>query len=168
MTLKFVNYNLKLNKLTIHLSIEMKILFVFIFALFCLTSIQCSFDPSWQDCSRKSEEWPSWQTTNLTLDKSPVPGQNSTATICMLNPGILTFETEEVQAYSPSYINVYFFDDVALPPGQSHCWNITFPIPEKVPQNLTVQILFRDTWFYFGCGQLNLNFTSSEEKFLSF
>jgi len=154
----------------------MKTFLIFILALFCFTSIQCSFEPSWQDCSTPCEVWPPLQTLNITLDQRPVPGQNSTATICMINPAPFAWATQAIfitaSDQHATYINVHFDDHVSLNQGESHCWNATFPIPENVPQNLAVQIDFRQWWTYawlsFGCGQLNLNFTSHEQRFLSF
>jgi len=145
----------------------MKAVLVFMFALFCFTSIQCSFIPSWQDCEDHTGLFPGWNTTNLTLDKRPVPGQSSTAAICVENLDTIEWDTTEVLTYAPGYIDVYFLDKTSLKKGESHCWNVTFPIPEKAPQDLTVKLLFQNKLLSFGCAQLNLTF-ASHEKFLGF
>ncbi len=148
----------------------MKTLFALIFALFCFTSIQCSYTPPWKDCIKVF----GWKTMNVTLDKPPVAGQNSTATICMKNTMASPWTTQTVHlanngAITPvPLMDVRLDDDVYIPRGESHCWNnLTFPVPEGVLQTWVVEITFENAFAMIGCADMTLTFPSSE-KFLGF
>ncbi len=145
----------------------MKTTFIYIFALFCLTSIQCS-SWTWKQCDGFGDF--SWQTTNVTLDQPPVIGQNVTATICEMNPTWFVWGTSEVLiSPAPEVFKTFYVEEkVNLVQGESHCWHLTFPIPEEVPQTLKVETRFQDLYVASGCAELHFDFSSSEKKFLSF
>ncbi len=144
----------------------MKTIFVFIFALFCFTSIKCS-SWTWKDCGAGGDV--AWVTTNITFAESPVIGQNATGGICMENPSPVAWEISKIGVFSlnSADISTEFKDETQLHQGESKCWNLIFPIPERVPQDLKVQIFFMSEWMIFGCGEVDFNFATSE-KFLSF
>jgi len=148
----------------------MKTLLVFIFALCCFAFIQPSFASSWtwKDCGDGGKF--KWLTTNVAFVQPPVIGQNVTAQICEDNTSDIIWEISGVltQSVHSLDINVYFTDYELLRRGASHCWNVTFPIPEGVRPNLEVQTLFQNALGAAGCAQINFNFANSEKKFLSF
>jgi len=110
-------------------------------ALFCLSSVQCTYEPDWDRCERPSIS-PIFVVYNMTFNDVPAPGKNITARFC--GKGLTYFKAtiQKISISSGTAFETVLPFDIPFDWLYLICFDVKFKIPETSPQSSPINFNF--------------------------